>query len=139
MRDSPAARMKSKAPNEMPFSACRNASSGLIGPWRLFPWILHAGDLVADHVDRLPAYDLHLTEVHVLDRLRLELRDERQEVVVAERRLQGAGHFAAALREAGGEVGLRLRPEPVVRDEGEGLLHALLRRHVLADRVADLP
>src|SRR5437773_2403056 len=132
MRDSPAARMKSKAPNEMPFSACRNASSGLIGPWRLFPWILHAGDLVADHADRLllhlfehvllgeEAGAVHLVAraahaelvprldvtdrirageegVDVLGRLRLELRDERQEVVVAERRLQGAGHFAAAL------------------------------------------
>src|SRR2546425_13218010 len=85
MRDSPAARMKSKAPNEMPFSACSSASSGLIGPSRLFPGILHAGDLVGDHVRRLPVLYLHLADVHVLDRI-VGVLVERE---VAARALEG--------------------------------------------------
>src|SRR3989441_8634083 len=66
-REGPAARMKSKAPNERPFSACWNRSSGLTP--RSLPRVGHLGDLVEDGVHRLAALRFHLAEVDVLDRV----------------------------------------------------------------------
>src|SRR2546428_8643807 len=63
----PAARMKSQAPNERPFSACWNRSSGLTA--RSLPRIGHLRDLVHDRVHGLAALRLHLADVHVLDRV----------------------------------------------------------------------
>src|SRR5947208_7775885 len=59
--------MKSKAPNERPFSACSNSSSGLTP--RSLPGVGHLGDLVADRVHGLAVLRLHLADVDVLDRV----------------------------------------------------------------------
>src|SRR5438093_4203433 len=59
--------MKSKAPNERPFSACWNRSSGLTP--RSLPRVGHLRDLVKDRVHGLPARRLHLAKVDVLDRV----------------------------------------------------------------------
>src|SRR5207253_9758067 len=63
----PDARMKSKAPNESPFSACWNTSSRLTR--RSLPRVGHLGDLVADRVHRLAVLRLDLADVDVLDRV----------------------------------------------------------------------
>src|SRR5256712_11939109 len=63
----PAARMKSKAPNERPFSACWTRSSRLTP--RSLPRVGHLRDLVKDRVHGLPARRLHLAKVDVLDRV----------------------------------------------------------------------
>src|SRR5439155_17832657 len=63
----PEARMKSKAPNDRPFSACWKTSSKLTR--RSLPRVGHLGDLVADRVHRLPVLGLHLADVDVLDRV----------------------------------------------------------------------
>src|SRR5256885_13343860 len=59
--------MKSKAPNERPFSACWNRSSGVTP--RSLPRVSHLRDLVEDRVHGLPARRLHLAKVDVLDRV----------------------------------------------------------------------
>src|SRR5438045_8856598 len=59
--------MKSKAPNERPFSACWNTSSALT-PGSL-PRVGHLRDLVGNRVHRLTVLRLDLAEVDVLDRV----------------------------------------------------------------------
>src|SRR5437763_4509945 len=116
INDRPAARMKSKAPNEMPFSACCTKASGLI-PERLrrLSGIRHASDLVDDGVHRLAVLHRDLADVDVLDDVvrglvelevaartleldALERRDERVLVRrVALRRLEGDVHSGHAV------------------------------------------
>src|SRR5205085_10610369 len=67
MSESPAARMNSKAPNEIPFSACCSALSNVTRG--SLARVGHPADLVTDRVDGLAVRGLHLAHVHVLDRV----------------------------------------------------------------------
>src|SRR6266568_3113569 len=67
MRDRPAARMNSKAPNESPFSACWSASSNVTRG--SLARVGHPADLVTDRVHGHAAGRFHLAHVHVLDRV----------------------------------------------------------------------
>src|ERR1041385_5146376 len=91
MSERPAARMKSKAPNEMPFSACCTKTSGVRAS---LARVGHARDLVDDRVDGVAALHGHLTDVHVLYRVmrvlvELERAARAVELDALERRDEG--------------------------------------------------
>src|SRR3989475_6252859 len=133
--DSPAARMKSKAPNERPFSACWNRSSGLTP--RSLPRVCHLRDLVDDRVHGLAALRLHLADVHVLNRVVRGLVEGEVAARALERDVLEGLHETILVRGVTADLLERLveRFHPVVRLHREDVRQERVLPLVIADEL----